>query len=176
MKQMLSLIAFLITSASFAQTGWEKISLTEKVNISFPAKPVAAKPSAGQQSFIFKQADSTANYVVAVSDLAALMGIDAATLETEMDKQESWDDAKTAFMSSMGADAKLIKDEMTSIHHTKALKLIIEKKSTSGGSNTLTVLIFVNGTNSMNVIFVNRNGKAEKKNEQQFFDSIEIKA
>jgi hypothetical protein len=112
---------------------------------------------------------------VAVTDLQVMMGIDAATLESEMGKEESWDQAKSLFVNSMGPEAKLIKDEMTTVKNTKALKLIIERKNDSGGINTLSVLIFINGTNSMNVIFNNRGGKADKKIEQQFFDSIEIK-
>ncbi len=175
MKQILFVLAILIANITTAQNNWEKIALTEKVNISFPGKPLSASPAAGQKSFILKQADSTANYIVAVTDLQILMGIDAAALETEMEKEESWEQAKTAFMNGMGPEAKLIKNEMTQVRNNKALKLIIERKSDSGGMNTLTVLIFVNGTNSMNVMFNNRGGKADRKAEQQFFDSIEIK-
>lgn len=175
MKTILTLAAaILLTTTAFTQSTWEKITLTEKVQISFPAKPVEASPANGQKSFILKQADSTANYIVAVSDLQVMMGIDAATLETEMEKEESWEQAKNGFVASMGADAKLIKDEMTTVKGTRALKLVLERKNDKGGINTLTVLIFVNGTHSLNVMFNNRGGKADKKAEETFFNSIEI--
>ncbi len=176
MKKIFTLVVILLTVfSSFAQTSWQKIALTDKVSVSFPLAPAQAQPAAGQKSFILRHPDSTANFIVAVSDLNVLMGVDAATLAAEMEKEETWEQAKTAFVTSMGPDVKLIKEEMTTIKNSQALKLILERKNEKAGMNTLTVLIFISGTHSMNVIFNNRGGKADKKVEEQFFSSIEIK-
>lgn len=165
----------LYTGICNAQTAWEKVEISSNLTVSFPAKPIKNEPASGQKTFILKHADSTANYIIAASDLGIAMGIDEATLSTEMEKEESWEQAKTAFVNSMGTEANLVKDEMTTLKGNKALKLIIERKNDKGGTNTLTVFIFVKGTVSYNVMFNNRGGKADEKMKQQFFDSIEIK-
>lgn len=175
MKQGITILALLIASLCNAQTTWEKIEINPGISISFPAKPLINNAANGQKTFILRQADSTTNYLVAASDLSLAMGIDEATLAEAMEKEESWDQAKNAFMGSMGADATLVKDEMTTIKEKKALKLIINRKNDKGGVNTLTVFIFVNGTVSYNIMFNNRGGKADEKMKQQFFDSLEIK-
>jgi hypothetical protein len=158
-----------------AQTVWEKVEINPGVSISFPVKPIKNESSPGQKTFILKHADSTANYFVTASDLGIAMGIDESTLSAEMEKEESWEQAKTAFVNSMGPDANLVKDEMTTLKGQKALKFIIDRKNDKGGVNNLTVYIFVKGTVSYNVMFSNRGGKADEKMKQQFFDSLEIK-
>ena len=175
MKQIIILAALLITYLCHAQTPWEKVEINTGITVSFPAKPIVSEPSNGQKIFILRQADSTANYIVAASDLGIAMGIDEATLNAEMEKEESWEQARTAFMGSLGAGATLVKDEMTTLKGLKALKLIIDRKNDKGGINTLTVFIFVKGTVSYNITFNSRNGKADDKMKQQFFDSVEIK-
>lgn len=154
---------------------WEKVEISSNLTISFPAKPIKNEPANGQKTFILKHADSTANYIVAASDLGIAMGIDEATLSAEMEKEESWEQAKTAFIVSFGGEGKLVNDEMTTIKGIKALKFIIDRKNDKGGINTLTVFIFVKGTISYNIMFNNRGGKADEKMKQQFFDSVEIK-
>ncbi len=175
MKQAFNIAALLVTGLCNAQTPWEKVEINPGISISLPAKPNKSEPAKGQKTFILKHADSTANFIIAASDLGITMGIDEATLGAEMDKEESWEQAKTAFMGSMGATATLVKDEMTTIKGIKSLKLIIDRKNEKGGMNTLTVFIFVKGTVSYNIIFNNRGGKADEKMKQQFFDSVEVK-
>jgi hypothetical protein len=175
MKHILSIAAVIFSSISYAQEGWEKTMVTPGVSVSFPAKPAQTEIAKGQQSFIFKQPDSTANYMVAVSDLQLLAGLDAATLEAAMEKDETWEQAKTAFITSMGEGAGLVKDEMITIQNTRALKLVVNRKNGKGEINVLTVVIFVKDANSVNVIFNSRNGKGAEKNKDQFLNSIEIK-
>jgi hypothetical protein len=137
MKQTLTLLACLITTLCSAQTKWEKVEITPNLFVSFPAQPIKSEPANGQKTFILRSADSTANYIVAATDLGILMGIDEATLSAEMEKEESWEQAKSAFMNSMGPDATLVKSEMTTLQGNKALKLIIERKNDKGAINTL---------------------------------------
>lgn len=175
MKQLIIIMTLLITGIANAQTAWEKVEINTGVSISFPVKPVKNEASPGQKTFILRHADSTANYIVAASDLGIAMGIDESTLSAEMEKEESWEQAKTAFVNGLGSEANLVKDEMTTLKGLKALKLIIDRKTDKGGVNNLTVYIFVKGTVSYNVMFNNRGGKADEKMKQQFFDSLEIK-
>jgi GTPase len=166
MKQTLTFLACLITTLCSAQTKWEKVEITPNLFVSFPAQPIKSEPANGQKTFILRSADSTANYIVAATDLGILMGIDEATLSAEMEKEESWEQAKSA---------TLVKSEMTTRQGNKALKLIIERKNEKGAINTLTAFIFVKGTTTHNVMFNNRGGLADEKMKQQFFESVEIK-
>ena len=175
MKKIITIVALLTASVSNAQTIWEKVEISSNLAVSFPAKPLKNEPANGKKIFILKHADSTANYIVVSSDLGISMGIDEATLTAEMEKEESWEQAKNALVGSMGAEATLIKDEMTTIKGNKALKLIIERENDKGGINTLTIFIFVKGTVSYNLMFNSRGGKADEKMKQQFFDSVEFK-
>ncbi len=175
MKKFITLSFILYSSICGAQTNWEKINVNDNVSISFPEKPVKNEPSAGNFTYILKQSDSTANYMVVASDVGATLGIDAETLATEMGKDESWEQAKSAFLKSLGAGAELVKDEFTTINNTKALRMIINRKSTKGETNVLTVLIFVDGTISYNVIFNSRGGKGSENMKSEFFNSIMIK-
>jgi hypothetical protein len=175
MKQTFTFFACLITTLCSAQTKWEKVEITPNLFVSFPAQPIKTEPTNGQKTFILRAADSTANYIVAATDLGILMGIDEATLSAEMDKEESWEQAKSAFMNSMGPDATLVKSEMTTLQGNKALKMIIERNNEKGAINTLTAFIFVKGTTTHNIMFNNRGGLADEKMKQQFFDSVEIK-
>jgi hypothetical protein len=175
MKKLIILITILYSAICNAQTNWEKIAFNSNVSISFPGTPVKNEPSTGNISYIFKQADSTANYIVAASDVGAVLGVDAETLAAEMEKEESWEQAKTAFANSLGKDATLIKDEMSTVKNTKALRLVFNRKTAKGGANVLTVLIFVNSTISYNVIFNSRDGKGSDTMKEAFFNSIEIK-
>lgn len=175
MKQLITLVSILVTVLSNAQSSWEKVEINSGITVSFPAKPIKNEPSNGQKTFILKHADSTANYIVAASDLGIAMGIDEATLSAEMEKEESWEQAKNAFMGSMGKEATLVNDEITTLKGIKALKMVIDRKNEKGGINNLTVFIFVKGTVSYNLMFNNRGGKADEKMKQQFFDSVEIK-
>ncbi len=174
MKNLLTILAFLTAISANAQANWEKVSLTEKVSISFPSRPLEATAGAGQKTFMLKSADSTANYIVAVTDLGQMMGVDSATMAAEMENEEFWEQAKAAFTNSMGAEANLVKDEIIQIKNSKALKMVIDRKNETGGTNKLTVLILIHGTNSINIIFNNRNGKADQLLEQKFIDSVEI--
>lgn len=173
MKQLITSLTLLFSLTMYAQNPWEKIAVNDHVNFSFPEKPKINK-SDGQQTYILKLADSTANLIVAVTDLQALMGIDAPTLAAEMDKEESWEQAKNAFMNSLGTDATLIKEEMLNMRNTKSMRLIVNKKNDKGDTNVLTILIFAEGTNSYNVIFNSRGGKGNEKTKEQFFNTIEI--
>ena len=92
-----------------------------------------------------------------------------------MEKKESWEQAKKAFVNSVGSDATLIKDEMTTVKNTKAMRLVINRKSAKGGINMLTVLIFVKGTSSYNIMFNSREGKGSDAMKAAFFNSIELK-
>jgi hypothetical protein len=175
MRQLFTIAAILISSLVYAQTGWEKVTISEDVTISFPANPLKAEPREGLKTFMLKLADSTASCIVVSSDLGVLMGIDEAALSEEMEKEESWEQAKTAFVTTIGTEATLVQDEMITIKDNKAMRLVIDRKNDKGGVNTMTVLIFVKGTVSYNVMFTNRNGKADEKIKQQFFNSIEIK-
>lgn len=175
MKQVFTFTALLFAVLCNAQTPWEKVEINSGLTIAFPARPIISEPANGQKVIILRQADSTANYIVAASDLGIAMGIDEATLNTEMEKEESWQQARDAFIGSLGPGTTLVKDEMTTLKGLKALKLIIDRKNDKGGINTLTVFIFVKGTISYNIAFNSRNGKADDKMKQQFFDSVEIK-
>jgi len=174
MKPFLIAASLLIGVLAKCQTNWEKVMLDNAVSIAFPLKPVQGGNDANK-SFILKLADSTANFIVAVTDLETTRGIDAATLQAAMEQEESWEQAKVAFMASMGSSAKLVKNEMTTVQNLNAMLLEIDRKSDKGDTNNLSVLIFVNGTKSYNIIFNNRGGKADKSLKEQFFKSIEVK-
>lgn len=158
-----------------AQTNWKKIPIDSNVSVSFPGIPVKKEPSITNRSFIFKQADSSANYIVAATNVGPALGMNATALAAQMEKKESWEQIKIAFMKSLGQDATLIKDEMTQLKNTTALRLVVNRKLISGEKNTLTVLIFVYGTTSYNIIFSNRESKGSDIMKEQFFNSIEIK-
>lgn len=175
MKQLITILVISMSMNAIAQTNWEKVMINQNVSISFPEKPVKNEPSPGNFTYILKQADSSANYIVAASDIGAALGIDAETLANEMEKEESWEQAKIAFSSSLGSDGTLIKDEMITVKNTKAMRLTFNRKSATGGTNILTVLIFVNGTISYNIIFNSRDGKGSETMKETFFNSIEIK-
>jgi GTPase len=175
MKKVIFFAAILYSGICSAQINWEKVNITDNVSISFPSSPVKNEPTAGNFSYILKQADSTANYIVAASNVGEALGVDAETLAAEMEKEESWDQAKTAFANSLGKDATLIKDEITNVKNTKAMRLVFNRKTAKGGTNVLTVLIFVNGTISYNVMFNSRDGKGSETMKEAFFNSIDIK-
>lgn len=48
-----------------------------------------------------------------------LLDVDAETQAAEMEKEESWEQAKMVFANSLGKDATLVKDEMTNINICK---------------------------------------------------------
>jgi hypothetical protein len=173
MKTLIIASSLLISVFAKCQTQWEKVKLDGSVSISFPSKPIQNVSNAGK-SYILQLADSTAAFIVAVTDMQATRGIDAATLEAAMEQDETWDEAKNAFMGSMGASAKLVKSEMTTVQNLKAMILEIDRKNDKGSINSLSVLIFVHGTNSFNIIFNNRGGKADKSLKEQFLKSIEV--
>lgn len=173
MKQLITIVTLLLSSVGFAQSGWEKVALTSSVSIQFPVKPIEAA-GGPQKTFLLRQADSTANLVVAVTDLAAATGLDSATLAAEMQKPESWEQAKDAFLSTMGEEAVLVKNEMGVIKGVDALKLVINRKVNDATTNIITVLIFVKGTDSFNIIYNNRGGKADAKHQEHFFNSIDF--
>jgi hypothetical protein len=175
MKQIITILVISISMYANAQSTWEKVVVNSNVSVSFPEKPVKNEPAPGNFSYILKQADSTANYIVGASDIGAALGIDEETLAAEMEKDESWEQAKTAFANSLGADATLVKHEMTTIKDTKAMRLIFNRKSAKGVTNILTVLIFVKGTISYNIMFNSREGKGSDTMKETFFNSIEIK-
>lgn len=174
MKNLVIILALLNVLSVKAQSTWEKVSLTEKVSISFPARPVEATAGAGQKTFLLNSADSTANFMVAVTDVGVLMGVDSATLAAEMENEAFWEQAKAAFTNGMGAGASLVKDEIIEIKNVIAMKMVIDRKNQAGGVNKLTVVILIHGTNSFNIIFNNRDGKADQLLAQKFIDSIEI--
>lgn len=173
MKKIIIAVALLVSSAMQAQTPWDKISLSEHVNISFPSKPMVNKAE-GQQSYMLKLADSTANLIVSVSDLKKLLDIDSATLAAAMETDESWEQAKNAIVTNLGSNVTLVKEEMLTFNNKKAMRLIMNKKTDKGDTNVLTVLVFTEGTNSYNVYFNSRAGKGNEKTKDQFFNSIEI--
>lgn len=172
---VITIISAFYCTISYAQPIWEKIAVGDNVTISFPGKPVMNNKQKGLSSFIFKQADSSANYIVAASDLSISIGIDAETLNAEMEKDENWEQAKNAFLATMGSEATLIDEHSTVVKDNRALKLIVNRKNNKGVTNILTVLIFVHGTISYNVIFTSRDGKGNKEMKEKFFDSLEIK-
>lgn len=173
MKLFLIALSLIISVLAKSQTSWEKVILSNAVSISFPSTPIQGG-SAAAKSFILRQADSTATFIVAVSDMQASRGIDAAALQAAMEQEESWEQAKNAFMASIGASAKLVKDEMITVQNLRAMLLEIDRKNDKGETNNLSVLIFVQDVNSFNVIFNNRGGKADKALKEQFFKSIVV--
>lgn len=173
MRQFLTIVAVIISSFCQAQTNWEKLMLDSAVSISFPSKPNQVVNKA-VKTFTLRQADSTANYIVSVIDMFASTGIDATTLQAAMEEDEFWEQAKNALITSMGVSATLVKEEMTTVQSLKAMLLEIDRKTSKGETNNLSVLIFVNGTNSFNIVFNNRGGKADKSLKDQFFKSIEV--
>jgi hypothetical protein len=176
MKKMIFTGLLLVTCSwmAHAQTEWKKIMLGNDVSILFPGAP-AESGNNGQKSFVYMHPDSTANMIALVSDLKVLAGIDEATLAAEMEKEEFWEQAKTGFMGSVGAGGTLVKDEVISIGDRQALRMELDRKNNSGGVNKLTVLIFVKGTNSYNLIFNSRGGKADPSWQSKYFDSLSLK-
>jgi hypothetical protein len=172
---LFSTVLFFFPLFSFTQPSWEKIIVGENVTISFPGKPTGGDRQGFASTFIYKQPDSSANYIVAVNDLAVSLGLDAETIAREMERDESLEQAKNAFVGSIGPAAKLIREENIKLHGGRALKLVIHRLNNKGATNVLTVLIFVNETNSYNVIFVSVGGRGNENMKQQFFDSIQFK-
>lgn len=164
---------FVAPSAVFAQSINQK--LTERISISFPA---AYRTQEMGPSILhnLRLADSTANFVVVVSDLLKGNGLDAATLAEASMAPEFWDQAEQGFLAQMGEGAKLKGREMKNINGYDIMELIIERPIIeTGGINTLTVYIFVDDVYSLNIAHTNRNGKADEKLKKAFFDSITIK-
>ncbi len=173
MKHILFPLLLLCTISLHAQINWQKKSLSERVSIAFPETPKETVGN-GMKSLILKLSDSTANLIAVENDLQVTMGLDEATLEATMENEETWEQAKIAFVSSMGADATLVQEEKIMVKDRKALKLVINRKTDKNAINVLTVLIFTKGAKSYNIIFNSRAGKGDEKVKEAFFNSIEI--
>ena len=173
MKQILLAILLFSLINVHAQTNWEKITLSGKVSISFPSKPNETLGT-GVKSYVLVLADSTANFICVENDLQVTAGLDEASLDAAMENEESWEQAKSGIMNSMGKDASLVNEERLVFKERQALKLVVNRKTPKGETNILSVLIFTKGSKSYNIIFNSRAGKADEKMKEQFFNSIEI--
>lgn len=152
---------------------WEPLAINSHFTVSFPGKPSKTEQN-NVTSFICKSADSTFNVIATITDMNALLGISADDLAAEMDKDETWEQAKQTFVSSMGANAKLINSSFTEVQGLRTMKLEIERPSTNGTTNKITSFVFIYGVNSYNLIFVNRGGKADAKRLEEFVAAIKL--
>lgn len=152
---------------------WEPLAINNHFTISFPGKPYKTTQN-NLTSFICKSADSTFNIIATITDMKALLGVSVDDLAAEMDKDETWEQAKQTFVSSMGANAKLINSSFIEIAGLKTLKIEIERPSNSGITNKITSFVFVYGVNSYNLIFVNRGGKADAKLLNEFLAAVQL--
>jgi hypothetical protein len=168
-----SAFGFMASSCLFAQTKSQK--LTERISISFPGE-YSTRETGPATLYNLRLADSTANFVVVVSDLLKSNGLDAATLAAASMEPEFWDQAAESFLAQMGAEAKLKNREMKNVNGYDIMELTFERPNTEkGGINTITVYILVDDVYSLNIIHTNRSGKADETLKKAFFDSLTIK-
>jgi hypothetical protein len=169
-KMSFAILASLFVSVA-ANAQETKQTLTEKLQVTFPAPPVKRDmgPSANYQ---LKLADSTANFTATVIDLEKANGITVEALSMAMLDPGFWDQMEQGMMQQMGKDAKVTSRQPKKVGELEARELIIERPNPSGGTSQITVWVMIDGKNSINVVHNNRTGKADTALKDKFFASL----
>ncbi|MCU0375000.1 MAG: hypothetical protein MUF24_06805, partial [Chitinophagaceae bacterium] len=119
-------------------------------------------------------ADSSANFNVIVTNLEKSNGLTADVLEAAKLEPAFWEQAETAFIASLGADAKLVSKEMKQVGTQEALSMVVTADR-NGKKSLFTVYILTEGVFSINVIYTNRTPQASESLRDNFFKSLTIK-
>lgn len=171
-KVLCGLAMVLGVNGLFAQEN--KVQLTEKLSIVFPEKPATRDMQGVATLHTLRLADSSANFNVIVTNLEKNNGLTAEVLEAAKLEPAFWEQAETAFIASLGADAKLVSKEMKQVGNQEALSMQVTSER-NGKKTLFTVYILTEGVFSINVIYANRSGQASETLRDNFFKSLTIK-
>lgn len=171
-KVLCGLAMVLGVNGLFAQEN--KVQLTEKVSIVFPEKPATRDMQGVATLHTLRLADSSANFNVIVTNLEKSNGLTADVLEAAKLEPAFWEQAETAFIASLGADAKLVSKEMKQVGNQEALSMQVTSER-NGKKTLFTVYILTEGVFSINVVYTNRSGQASETLRDNFFKSLAIK-
>ncbi|MFN4893562.1 MAG: hypothetical protein ACK5G0_07365 [Bacteroidota bacterium] len=166
---LLSLVAVFVSGILLAQSDTAKL---DRVQVVFPGK-FKIEDMGQQKRCQLRLADSSALFQVVQVDLSA-MGLDESTAIAMQAEPAFWEQSRDGLVAQMGADAKLIKDEMLDYKGTKVMQMQLERPAKEGGVNLLTLRMLIVGTYMIQYGHTDRNGKADVQLRDQFLASLQI--
>lgn len=163
------LITSLITGGAYAQSDTLRL---DRVRVVFPGKAQVEEQGPAKRCQL-RLADSSANFQVISIDLST-MGLDETTAIAMQAEEAFWDQSRDGIVAQLGADAKLIKDEMIDYKGAKVMQMLIDRPSKEGGVSRLTLRMLIVGTYMIQYGHTDRNGKADVQLRDQFLSSLKI--
>jgi|SRR5215211_1793593 len=167
------LLAFLfLPLLAFAFDDWISVQLDDRVSINFPSQPMMQESNGNK---IWIKDVSGGRCMAMVIDFAKF-GMDSATLATEMNKPESFEQFKTTFLNQV--QGAMLVSEKNSVHEgRRVFEFVItmgNSQDTSGINKTYNKNIFV--ANKMySMSFYENDKKPQPELKKKFFNSIKIK-
>jgi hypothetical protein len=157
---------------AFTSFEWVTVSIDERVSVDFPVQPEQSEMS-GNPVWT-ADANNNARCMTMTVDFKNY-GMDSVQLAAEMAKPEAYGDFKGGVLGQIEGSS-IITEKNTSTLGYKTFEFVIDmgKKDTSSLNIMHNKNIFV-GAKMYTLTFLEKNGKPQDKERNQFFNSLKIK-
>ena len=150
-----------------------KIQLTEKVSVVFPEKPTTRNMQDVTMQHTIRLADSTANFYALVTNLEKGNRMTADVLIAAQQESAFWEQLEQSFVAQVATDASVLSSEIKQIGGRQVLHLIISG-TRNGKKLEVTVYIFIDGVNVVNIVHQKRTEDASAELKNRYFSSLQI--